>query len=115
TTDRIAETLRVRGELNHHVRIAGAVWYPERDLPIDPYVLGVWLGDGTTTKAEITCADEPILAEVAAAGYAVASQRTRRLSYRVGGVGQTRDPVTGRYARNESLSSVLRECELLAN
>ena len=115
TTDHIAETLRVRGELNHHVQLAGAIWYPERELPIDPYVLGVWLGDGTSTKAEITCADEPILAEVAAAGYGVAAQRTRRLVYRVGGAGHTRDETTGRYVRNESLNSVLRSSELLGN
>lgn len=25
------------------------------DLPIDPYLLGAWLGDGTAGKAEITC------------------------------------------------------------
>ncbi|TML12832.1 MAG: dCTP deaminase [Actinobacteria bacterium] len=94
TTGEIAETLRVGDEVNHHVPLAGAVWYPERDLPIDPYVLGVWLGDGTTTKAEITCADDEILAEVAAAGYEVARQRTRPLVYRVGGTGHTRCATT---------------------
>jgi deoxycytidine triphosphate deaminase len=85
TTRQIAETLRVRGEVNHHVQLAGAPWYPERKLPIDPYVLGVWIGDGTTTKAEITCADAEILTEVAAAGCRVAPQRTRPLVYRIGG------------------------------
>ncbi len=28
---------------------------PDVDLPLDPYVLGVWLGDGTTGQAAITC------------------------------------------------------------
>jgi deoxycytidine triphosphate deaminase len=115
STSQIAETLRVRGELNHHLPLAGAVWYPSRELPIDPYVLGIWIGDGTTTKAEITCADAEILAEVAAAGYGVAAQRTRRLTYRIGGTGHTRDPLTGRYARNDSLSSTLRELNLLGS
>jgi deoxycytidine triphosphate deaminase len=113
TTDRIASSLRVRGEFNHHVPLAGAVWFPVRDLPIDPYVLGVWIGDGTSTKAEITCADAGILEEVAAAGYAVAPQRTRPLVYRIGGTGRTRDARTGRYRRNDSLSSRLRDMELL--
>lgn len=27
------------------------VAYPERDLPVDPYVLGAWLGDGSIRKA----------------------------------------------------------------
>src|SRR5574338_246999 len=51
TTDQIASTLKVRGERNHHVPLAGPVQYPPRmDLPIEPYTLGAWLGDGTTTK-----------------------------------------------------------------
>ena len=113
TTGRIAETLRVRGELNHHVPVAGAVWFPERDLPVDPYVLGVWLGDGTTAAAEITCADSEILDEVALAGYEVAAQRTRPLSDRIGGTGHMRSTTTGRYTRNDSLSSKLRDLGLL--
>jgi deoxycytidine triphosphate deaminase len=57
TTDEIAATLRVRGEVNHHVALAEPVAYPDVPLPIDPYVLGVWLGEGTATKAEVTCAE----------------------------------------------------------
>jgi deoxycytidine triphosphate deaminase len=109
TTGQIAETLRVRGEVNHHVPLAGAPWSPNRELPIDPYVLGVWLGDGTTTKAEIACADTEILAEVAAAGYNVAPQRTRPLVYRIGGTGHTRCATTGRLARNDSLFRLSRK------
>ena len=71
TTMDIAATIRVRNEWNHHVALAEAVQYPERALPIDPYVLGVWLGDGTSTKAEITVGsgDEQTLEEIRAAGY----------------------------------------------
>ena len=48
------------------------VHYPERDLPIDPYVLGVWLGDGGSYGAAIGCsyADMPQMREqVEACGY----------------------------------------------
>ena len=114
-TSEIARKLRVRGEINHHVPLAGAPWYPERELPINPYVLGAWIGDGTSTKAEITCADEGILAEVAAAGYRVAPQQTRPLVYRIGGTGRTRCATTGRMMRNDSLSSKLRNLELLGS
>jgi deoxycytidine triphosphate deaminase len=113
TTDAIAANLRVRGEWNHHVEVAGAVWFPERDLPIDPYVLGAWIGDGTTTKAEITCADAETLQEAEPAGYAVAARRTRPLVYRIGGAGHTRSAVTGRYERDDSLSGKLRDLGLL--
>ena len=116
TTEEIAKTLRVRGEVNHHVPLAGAPWYPESELPIDPYVLGVWIGDGTSTKAEITCADREILQEVAAAGYKVARQRTRPLVYRIGGTGHTRCTKTGRCdltTVKEPLADQM--CELVAS
>ncbi len=38
TTEEIARTLTVRGEFNHQVDLAGPAWYPERELPIEPYV-----------------------------------------------------------------------------
>jgi deoxycytidine triphosphate deaminase len=113
TTREIADSLHVRGERNHQLSLPGVVQYPPRDLPIDPYVLGAWLGDGTSTKAEITCADAEILEEIALAGYGVAAQRTRRLCYRIGDTGHTRDARTGQYVRNDSLSSTLRNLGLL--
>jgi len=55
TADEIRQTLKVRGERNHQISLTPPVQYPERsDLPIDPYVLGVWLGDGHTAGARIT-------------------------------------------------------------
>lgn len=36
------------------VPIAAPVQYPCRDLPLDPYFVGAWLGDGTMASAEIT-------------------------------------------------------------
>jgi len=107
STAEIQRTLVVRGERNHQVPLAGAVQFPERELPIEPYVFGAWLGDGTTTTAEITSVDHEILEEIALAGYAVEPTRTRRLVYRIGGTGHTRDPRTGRYAPNDSLASTL--------
>lgn len=45
-------------EYTYHVPIAGPVEYPEKDLPIDPYLLGVWLGDGSKSHARISIGDE---------------------------------------------------------
>jgi deoxycytidine triphosphate deaminase len=115
TTREIERTLKYSStEYNHHVAQALPVHYPSRDLPIDPYVLGAWLGDGTSTQAEITTIDESILAEIAASGYAV-GRKTSRIAYRIGGTGRTRDASTGQYTRNDSLSSRLRDLELLGN
>ena len=81
--------------------------YAAKDLPIDPYVLGAWIGDGTSTTAVLTSADPPVLEAVAAAGYGVANT-AGPLAYRIGGADHVRDPVTGRYAANGSLHSTLR-------
>ena len=40
------------------LQMAGALDLPEVDLPIDPYVLGVWLGDGASAGARIYSADD---------------------------------------------------------
>ena len=114
TTDQIARTLTYGNEFNHHVPLAEPVQYPHRlGLPIEPYTLGVWLGDGTTTNAEVTSWDDEILALVSGDGYEVRRLERGRNLYRVGGVGHTRNRVTGRYERNASLSSRLRELGLL--
>ena len=63
TTDEIAEHfvhVRKDGkgrEYLYRVPMNGAVEYPEKALPIDPYVLGAWLGDGTSSKPQITIGD----------------------------------------------------------
>jgi deoxycytidine triphosphate deaminase len=121
TTDEIGRQVRVPWapkEFAYHVRLAGPIQYPRKDLPVDPYVLGAWLGDGTTTKAEITCVDGEILQEVAVAGYAV-RPTSARSHYRIGGTGDRRnsdrDPRTGRFCANESLQSTLRELGVLGD
>ncbi len=114
TTEEIAKTVRVLGEMNHHVPLAAPVQYPHRlDLPIEPYTLGAWLGDGTTTAAEITSYDEEVLERISGDGYAVRRTGYGTRLYRIGGIGRTRDPQSGRYARNGSLSSELRNLGLM--
>ncbi len=109
TTDEIARTLTVRGERNHQVPLPGPVEYaPRIDLPIEPYTFGAWLGDGTTTKAEITSCDPEVLRQISGDGFSVQPLWYAPHAYRIGGVGRTRDATTGRYARNGSLSSRLR-------
>ena len=109
TTDEIAMSLTVGNERNHQIPLARPVEYPPQALPINPYVFGVWLGDGTTTKAEITCVDHAILDEIRREGYSVESRHHRApYVYLIGGAGQTRDPATGRFVGNESLWTALR-------
>jgi deoxycytidine triphosphate deaminase len=120
TTAEIAASLRVRGEVNHHVGLTAPVDYPHRELPIDPYVLGIWLGHGTSSAAEITCcpADHEVLRHVEAAGYQV-WRASSPMAFRIGGrsahaFGRTRND-RGQFAADGSLSSTLRRLGLLGN
>jgi deoxycytidine triphosphate deaminase len=111
TTGEMEGRLHVAGhEYAFHVRRAAPVEYSPKHQPIDPYVLGAWIGDGTSTKAEITSVDAPILRELEHAGYGV-RPATGPLACRVGGTGRTRVS----YFRNDSLSSELRRLGLLGD
>jgi deoxycytidine triphosphate deaminase len=114
TTEHLAATLMHGREYNHHVHLGGSLICAHRELPLHPYVLGIWLGQGTSKQAVITTADPEILEEIQSFGYAV-SKASGPLAYRIGGTGRTRDPATGRFSRNDSLSSVLRANGLLGN
>ena len=70
TTREISATLRADGDhrLNHVVALPSPLHLPEAELPLPPYVLGVWLGDGTTAAAEFASADPEIAMLVEAEG-----------------------------------------------
>jgi replicative DNA helicase len=54
----VIDTLHYQGQANHRVPVAGVLDLPEVDLPMDPYLLGCWLGDGHTNRAVVTkCRD----------------------------------------------------------
>lgn len=72
TTKEIARTLRTSwGRLRHGVWAAGPLQYPEADLPVDPYVVGAWLGDGSARSGQFTCWDDEIVNQIRLAGYEV--------------------------------------------
>ena len=69
TTRQIAQTLLAPGgQRNHSIPVTRAIDLPAADLPVPPYALGAWLGDGTTTKADLTTADLEMLDLLAAEG-----------------------------------------------
>lgn len=86
TTLEIAETLTVRGHSNHAIKVPEALECPERDLPIDPYVLGMWLGDGHSASGHITTADTWIVREIRRRGYDVCEVPSSDYGYRVQGL-----------------------------
>jgi replicative DNA helicase len=74
TTAQIAASLRCPGadrRLNHAVACAAPLDLPDAQLPLPPYLLGAWLGDGASSSAILTCADDQILERIRAEGISV--------------------------------------------
>jgi len=74
TTREIRDSLRAGGYVNHSIGVCGPLEYPEQDVPVDPYVLGCWLGDGHSAGAQLFSADSEIIANIEAAGFEVRKQ-----------------------------------------
>jgi replicative DNA helicase len=103
TTEELARTVRCAtkgARLNHSVTNAGPLQLPEAELPIGPYTLGVWLGDGTSAQAHFTSADPEIAAYVEAEGLVVVPTAVdRRYALRLPareGTAERRCPMCGR-------------------
>ncbi|WP_138757139.1 replicative DNA helicase [Modestobacter altitudinis] len=74
TTKELARTVRCEtadARLNHSVTNAAPLDLPDATLPLPPYALGVWLGDGTSATAYFTSADPEIAAYIEAEGLVV--------------------------------------------
>lgn len=89
TTDQmIREGLKAKcGESNFTIDLPNAIQLPDADLPVDPYILGVWLGDGTSADGSITCYDDEILAEIARRGCVVHKYGCAKNRFRIEGLG----------------------------
>jgi len=85
TTAQIAATLRhpADGRLNHAVSVAAAVDLPPLDLPLPPYALGIWLGDGMSRSAKFTSADPQVAEEIEADGLRVTRSQKVYLRYTI--------------------------------
>lgn len=72
STAEIRATLRTpAGRSNHAVPCCDPIDLPEAELPVDPYVLGAWLGDGSRGSGGFTGIDPEIWGEIESAGYEV--------------------------------------------
>lgn len=78
---------------NWAIRVAAPLNLRKKNLPLDPYVLGVWLGDGATHRngGAITSMDEQIIKAVVEAGFPISSSHkqatNRATTYRFEGLG----------------------------
>ena len=65
------------GGFNHSVQTTEPIQFPERELPLDPYVLGVWLGDGGTGTGMYYGQDHEIADFIREKGFEVSSRRAK--------------------------------------
>lgn len=104
TTLEIKNTLRslATGRLRHRIDLAGSLNIPETALPINPYVLGVWLGDGRSNRGSICYHKDDLqhIDKILEAGYKISQQK-----------GQNNT----RYCTIVGLRTKLRELNLLKN
>lgn len=73
------------------VAVNGPLHMPDAELPIDPYVLGAWLGDGHAAAAVITMLEDdarPLLRALQAGGHTWTASQTgsNATSYRIDGL-----------------------------
>ena len=74
TTLEIMQSLSVNNceRCNHSIKLPLPVQLPRKKLPLDPYMLGAWLGDGNSHSASITIAKEdafPMRLNIAESGF----------------------------------------------
>tara|TARA_Y100000034_G_scaffold18793_1_gene20889 strand:+ start:331 stop:2715 length:2385 start_codon:yes stop_codon:yes gene_type:complete len=103
TTEDIRSGLQdYRGAANHSIVMPKPVQYPERVLPVPPYTLGVWLGDGLSRGARVFSADPEVLESIRGEGVLVGVGRTmnegnKSLAYTIGrttkGGNDNRNPI----------------------
>jgi replicative DNA helicase len=120
TTREIADTVRVGKDRrpNHRIPVAAPLECPDvPEPPIDPYLLGCWLGDGHTGKPRITTMDPEIVAAFEADGWLLDPARMagRATTYRIRHHGDGRpDPGQGGGRRPVWFTRALRNVGLWA-
>lgn len=115
TTGEISRTLKARDGFvtNHIIGCASPPQFPaDPSLPVDPYTLGAWLGDGTSRSGEIHSADIEIIERIRAAGWNVVDRPNEPYRW---WIGKTETPALRKDSRAMSLSGRLRSLGLIQN
>ncbi len=117
TTEAIAASVFCRDELNHRIALPQPFQAAAARFDIDPYILGVWLGDGNSDGARVTIGEDDAVAMtacVAAAGERIQATGVAA-RYLVGSAGERSTDALGRFQSNGSLNSRLRRAGLLGS
>lgn len=116
TTEEIVQSLRYgkRGDVNHSLEMPSALELDSRPLPVGPYTLGAWLGDGTSVSATITLdrEDGEILDAIRSEGYPF---RKRNDSHGRASLFALSSGDRSQKARDDGLQTSLRRMGVLGN
>jgi len=122
TTEEIKNTLHTgyRNDVNHSVDVAGPLNLEEKSLSIPPYVLGLWLGDGTSAGSSITIGEQDIHEQeiiLSKFGIHLTSYGNIQYGMNLNGVQSVlRNSKTGQLESNpDSLFSKLKKYDLIKN
>jgi hypothetical protein len=66
---RVVEASQLK--VGHTIDVPGPIRCPDTELPVDPYVLGYWLGNGKHSSGEITSPDDFVWNEIRRRGYLI--------------------------------------------
>lgn len=81
TTEEIAQRVMItNGDnsiCNHRVDVASPIILPEAHLPVKPYTLGAWLGDGRKYDGQFTSVDKEVINRIRQDGYVVNKHKDR--------------------------------------
>ena len=92
TTEQIKQNLYYessgKSRPNYTVDLCEPVEWPEQDLPIDPYLYGAWLGDGSSNGGQIACDanEQSVIDNIRALGYEVKQLPSCPLVFAVAGL-----------------------------
>lgn len=91
-----------------------AVEYAEKSLSIPPYILGIWLGDGTASYPEITSMDQPVVDAWCQYAQDV-DLRVKVIEYPASAVKTYRLACEDTKVRRNTFTSLLRELNVYGN
>jgi len=121
TTQEIYDTLTFgrKKDHNHKLIMPSPLRLSSKRLPIDPYVLGCWLGDGDSDSARLTCHSddaEHYRSEFLKSGYSLSEQKVKADKcprFAIQRLDESGRPVAK--ANPDNFQRVLKHCGLLHN
>lgn len=111
TTEEIASTLMCRKDHNHRIKISPPVEGSVQEFELEPYMLGLWLGDGNSGNSGFTCNDDETIERIRSLGYSVKNAATKTSLY----AWRITDGSKGKYANQNSFYKKLQRLGVLGN